>query len=128
MRLLCRCLLPRLQPDHGPRTAALAAVTTTVAVVLISAATPRSRASQVAGNRTAVEHALGASARMAVRRPEVPTGGMWVRGLCTDCNNLAGVAYDRAYPDFANRLRRAVPHGRQLTYDARGPGIIASRG
>ncbi|MEU9247927.1 hypothetical protein [Streptomyces sp. NPDC048385] len=32
------------------------------------------------------------------------TGGMWLRGLCRDCNGLAGAHYDRAYGDFAVRL------------------------
>ncbi|MEV5480038.1 MULTISPECIES: hypothetical protein [Streptomyces] len=32
------------------------------------------------------------------------TGGMWLRGLCQDCNNLAGKNYDAAYGDFAARL------------------------
>ncbi|MET8220773.1 hypothetical protein [Streptomyces hirsutus] len=31
-------------------------------------------------------------------------GGMWLRGLCQDCNNLAGKNYDTAYGDFAARL------------------------
>ncbi|MBZ6295951.1 hypothetical protein ACWCQJ_20970 [Streptomyces olivaceus] len=31
-------------------------------------------------------------------------GGMWLRGLCRDCNSLAGENYDAAYGDFAARL------------------------
>lgn len=30
---------------------------------------------------------------------------MWLRGLCGDCNSLAGGHYDTAYADFARRLR-----------------------
>ncbi|QBR04671.1 hypothetical protein D7Y56_01260 (plasmid) [Streptomyces sp. S501] len=29
---------------------------------------------------------------------------MWLRGLCRDCNSLAGENYDAAYGDFAGRL------------------------
>ncbi|MFD8489472.1 hypothetical protein [Streptomyces sp. NPDC059712] len=32
------------------------------------------------------------------------TGGMWLRGLCQDCNSLAGENYDAAYGDFTARL------------------------
>ncbi len=35
-------------------------------------------------------------------------GGLWVRGLCGDCNNLGGRRYDTAYGDFAKALR---PYG-----------------
>lgn len=31
-------------------------------------------------------------------------GGMWVRGLCADCNGFAGKRYDRAYGDFAKSV------------------------
>lgn len=31
-------------------------------------------------------------------------GGMWLRGLCRDCNGLAGAHYDRAYGDFTTAL------------------------
>lgn len=31
-------------------------------------------------------------------------GGMWVRGLCVDCNGFAGQRYDRAYGDFAKSV------------------------
>lgn len=33
-------------------------------------------------------------------------GGLWVRGLCADCNHHAGRAYDQAYADFAKALHR----------------------
>lgn len=33
-------------------------------------------------------------------------GGMWLRGLCRDCNGLAGENYDAAYGDFAAGLTR----------------------
>ncbi|MGA5128086.1 hypothetical protein ACPCAG_32885 [Streptomyces pseudogriseolus] len=32
------------------------------------------------------------------------TGGMWLRGLCRDCNSLAGENYDAAYGDFTARI------------------------
>lgn len=31
-------------------------------------------------------------------------GGMWVRGLCRECNSFAGSRYDAAYADFAHQL------------------------
>ncbi|GAA2733577.1 hypothetical protein GCM10010360_22750 [Streptomyces nogalater] len=37
---------------------------------------------------------------------------MWLRGLCGDCNSLAGLHYDAAYGDFVAALRtyaRAMP-------------------
>lgn len=33
-------------------------------------------------------------------------GGIWVRGLCSDCNSLAGGQCDTAYADFATRVNR----------------------
>lgn len=35
---------------------------------------------------------------------------MWVRGLCEPCNNLAGIAFDRAYSDFARQVARLTTH------------------
>jgi hypothetical protein len=61
---------------------------------------------QAAGNGPAVERA-GDVVENGVRRPGRWTaGGMWVRGLCPDCNHLAGVAYDRAYADFARQVAK----------------------
>ncbi|MFC0678294.1 hypothetical protein ACFFGH_10625 [Lysobacter korlensis] len=33
-------------------------------------------------------------------------GGIWVYGLCMDCNSLSGGRYDRAYADFAAGIER----------------------
>jgi hypothetical protein len=61
---------------------------------------------QAAGNSTAVERAADVI-EDGVRRPGTwAEGGMWVRGLCAECNNRAGVAYDRAYADFAQQVMR----------------------
>lgn len=88
---------------------------------------------QASGNTTHVERAADVIDD-GVRRPgRWYPGGMWVRGLCTDCNNLAGAAYDRAYADFADQvaklstptaLRLAVIPGE--TPGARfAPGLVA---
>lgn len=34
------------------------------------------------------------------------TGGIWVRGLCADCNSLAGGRSDAPYADFAAGITR----------------------
>lgn len=51
-----------------------------------------------------------------VRRPGRWTeGGMWVRGLCEDCNNQAGNRYDAPYADFADQVARlSTPMARRL--------------
>ncbi|WP_344945131.1 hypothetical protein [Terrabacter ginsenosidimutans] len=42
-----------------------------------------------------------------VRQPGRWTaGGMWVRGLCQDCNNRAGNTFDVPYADFARQVER----------------------
>jgi hypothetical protein len=59
---------------------------------------------QVAGNRGKVTSAtvrVHNNVRTTGRRD---AGGMWMRGLCGDCNSLAGLNYDRAYGDFAKAL------------------------
>jgi hypothetical protein len=51
-------------------------------------------------------------------------GGLWVRGLCERCNNLAGNRYDAAYSDFANMLRAYTGPARRLLIDERAtPGV-----
>jgi hypothetical protein len=88
---------------------------------------------QVAGNSTAVERSADVI-EDGVRRPgRWAAGGMWVRGLCADCNSLAGVAYDRAYADFANQVARlSTPTALRLAVvpgEAPGarfaPGLVA---
>lgn len=88
---------------------------------------------RVAGNSTAVERAADVI-EDGVRRPgRWAAGGMWVRGLCADCNSLAGVAYDRAYADFANQVAKlSTPTALRLAVvpgEAPGarfaPGLVA---
>lgn len=60
---------------------------------------------QAAGNTTTV---LRAADRIDAgqRGPgRWVAGGMQVRGLCVDCNNLAGRTCDLAYADFARQIR-----------------------
>lgn len=61
---------------------------------------------QAAGNTTRVLRAPDVIVA-GVRRPgRWMEGGMWVRGLCADCNNRAGNYYDGAYADFSEQVRR----------------------
>jgi hypothetical protein len=71
---------------------------------------------QVAGNATAVRRAPDVIDAGRVRRPgRWSEGGMWVRGLCMDCNNLAGRTCDRAYADFAAQIgRMSTPFARSM--------------
>ncbi|MFG2276032.1 hypothetical protein ACGFNY_40510 [Streptomyces chartreusis] len=59
---------------------------------------------QAAGNTGAVTSATPRvhNNERTSGRPKL--GGMWLRGLCLECNNLAGKNYDAAYGDFAGRL------------------------
>ncbi|TDL45233.1 hypothetical protein [Microbacterium oleivorans] len=60
---------------------------------------------QVAGNRGQVQRADVMSSASSGFNPERwRIGGMWVLGLCGECNSLAGARYDRAYADFADQL------------------------
>ena len=44
---------------------------------------------------------------------------MWLRGLCVECNNLAGKNYDTAYGDFAGRLDSYLSARRHLVLPGR---------
>ena len=88
---------------------------------------------QVAGNTAIVERAADVI-EDGVRRPgRWAPGGMWVRGLCAECNNLADIAYDRAYADFANQVARlSTPRAQRMAVvpgEAPGarfaPGLVA---
>lgn len=59
---------------------------------------------QAAGNTGSVTSATVRvySNQRTAGRPR--TGGMWLRGLCRDCNSLAGENYDAAYGDFTARI------------------------
>ncbi|WP_189159775.1 hypothetical protein [Lentzea pudingi] len=60
---------------------------------------------QASGNTSAVKRAPDVIDQGGVRRQgRWSDGGMWVRGLCGDCNNLAGSLYDKAYADFARQV------------------------
>jgi hypothetical protein len=48
-------------------------------------------------------------------------GGMWFRGLCGECNSLAGARYDDAYADFAHRLLTYVRTRHHLYLPAPNP-------
>lgn len=60
---------------------------------------------RTAGNTSTVERASDLLTPEGRRRPgRWNRGGLWVRGLCEDCNQLAGRRYDEAYGDFARAL------------------------
>jgi hypothetical protein len=62
---------------------------------------------RVAGNRHSVLRAPDVIDDGRTRRPGTwKEGGMWVRGLCDDCNNRAGRSCDQAYADFASQVAR----------------------
>lgn len=60
---------------------------------------------QAAGNRGRVTSAVSRIVEGQRTSGRPYTGGMWLRGLCGECNSLAGGRYDAAYGDFARRLR-----------------------
>jgi hypothetical protein len=61
---------------------------------------------QSAGNTTKVLRAPDVIVD-GVRRPgRWAEGGMWVRGLCENCNNRAGITYDVPYADLADQVAR----------------------
>ncbi|MFE9482835.1 hypothetical protein ACFYNM_30015 [Streptomyces spororaveus] len=57
---------------------------------------------QKAGNRDAVVSALLRVHDNKRSHGRASKGGMWFRGLCGECNSLAGARYDGAYADFAH--------------------------
>lgn len=59
---------------------------------------------QAAGNSARVTSAV-VRISDGVRRNALRGRGLWLRGLCEQCNNFAGARYDAAYGDFARRLR-----------------------
>lgn len=71
---------------------------------------------QMAGNNTSVLRAADVVSADRVRHPgRWSQGGLWVRGLCTDCNHMSGRLYDAAYADFANQVRKLTnPFARSL--------------
>lgn len=84
---------------------------------------------QTAGNRTAVRRAPDIIDVAGVRRPgRWSEGGLWVRGLCEQCNNLAGRTCDKAYADFATQVTRmSTPLARTLqVIPNEAPGVFFS--
>ena len=71
---------------------------------------------QAAGNTGDVERSDMMNARNGIGPGRWLTGGMWVRGLCVFCNNLAGSRYDVAYGDFARRLSKLIDSRSSLQF------------
>src|SRR5689334_15958501 len=61
---------------------------------------------QAAGNTTEVLRAPDVIVDRVRRPGRWLEGGMWVRGLCEDCNNRAGNHFDNPYADFARQVER----------------------
>jgi hypothetical protein len=89
---------------------------------------------QAAGNTDKVRRSADIIDADKVRRPgRSSIGGMWVRGLCKPCNELAGARYDLAYADFHSRLAATgAPLVRRLLLDDKdvppvlfAPGLVA---
>lgn len=56
-------------------------------------------------------------------------GGLWVYGLCSDCNSLTGGAYDNAYVALASEVRTAnrlvLPSSAGVPAVGVAPGLVA---
>jgi hypothetical protein len=87
---------------------------------------------QVAGNTGAVTRARTKIEGGVRSHGRFERGGMWLRGLCADCNSLAGGRYDKAYADFHFQVERFLRAGDQrLLRDPRevpaarfAPGLV----
>lgn len=65
---------------------------------------------QVAGNGPSVLRAPDRIDEHLRRGPgRTSEGGMWVRGLCVDCNKRSGRYFDNPYADFAQQVDRLAP-------------------
>lgn len=88
---------------------------------------------RAAGNGSYVTSAIVIISRGVLRPGRHAAGGLWLRGLCAECNSLAGARYDDAYAEFSNRLRSymqvslrsyfALPSGAPAVSVA--PGLVA---
>lgn len=61
---------------------------------------------KAAGNTAGFLRALMVSDEEGFRPGRWEKGGMWVYGLCRDCNLYAGSNYDQAYASFSNAILR----------------------
>jgi hypothetical protein len=87
---------------------------------------------QAAGNDSTVRRAWQQISEGVFGPSRLSDGGMWVRGLCAECNSMAGGHYDRAYVDFARALRPWVSRFAQRLMPGSGvpavylaPGLVA---
>lgn len=89
--------------------------------------------SQEAGNGSLVRRARQQVKNGVLGPGRFSAGGMWVRGLCADCNHLSGTKVDRAYADFALALRgwlrpnsrRLLPQPSDVPAVPVAPGLVA---
>lgn len=81
---------------------------------------------QAAGNTGLVERAdvMSENSRGIVAGRWL-IGGMWVRGLCGECNSFAGGLYDKAYGDFATRLWEWLKVGTRIALPSAQPILLA---
>jgi hypothetical protein len=65
---------------------------------------------QAAGNDSQVRRNYFISGEGGMTPGRSTEGGMWVYGLCGECNNRAGSLYDQAYADLATGTFELAPH------------------
>lgn len=85
---------------------------------------------QAAGNTGKVTNASTRIVGGVLGPGRFSSGGLWLRGLCRDCNSLAGAEYDRAYADFSRAIEsfmRFSSRGHLLHPEA-APAVSVSPG
>lgn len=88
---------------------------------------------QAAGNTGQVTSASTRIVEGVLGPGRFSTGGLWLRGLCRDCNSVAGGEYDPAYADFSRGIesfmrfssRGHLPHPQAAPAVSVSPGRVA---
>ncbi|MET8197971.1 hypothetical protein [Micromonospora taraxaci] len=85
---------------------------------------------RAAGNSAHVTSAIVRIYKGVLQPGRHSAGGLWLRGLCADCNSLAGARFDTAYADFACRLRSFLdlPRGFNLVEPFTAPPVPVAPG
>jgi hypothetical protein len=88
---------------------------------------------RAAGNGADVTSAIVLISNGVLRSGRHAAGGMWLKGLCAECNSLAGARYDDAYADFSRRIQSYLRMPREFHLADRSgapavsvaPGLVA---
>lgn len=83
---------------------------------------------QAAGNTGEVTRVVLRSMNGSISPGQPRIGGMWVRGLCRDCNSLAGASLDRAYAEFAHSVIRHLGTSSSLQQLGSAPPVPLAPG